>query len=69
ESRYFEKLYSARSIRALAASAGFGPVRVYRGLKRICKEEDLGFMSSRMLVTAYKARRTRPGAGVRFSAK
>ena len=54
ESRYFEKLYSARMIRNLVSSAGFKAVRVYRGLEKLSNQEDLGFMSTRMLVTARK---------------
>ena len=57
ESNYFEKLYSASQIRTLVSSAGFRAVKVYQGLKRICKERDLGFMSSRMIVTARKYKR------------
>jgi len=57
ESNYFEKLYSASQIRSLVSAAGFRAVKVYQGLKRICKERDLGFMSSRMIVTARKYKR------------
>jgi len=54
ESRYFEKLYSARSIRELVASSGFSKIEVHRGLERLSSKIDLGFMSARMIVTARK---------------
>jgi len=57
ESSYFEKLYTTTLIRILVSSVGFRAVKVYRGLKRLCQEEDMGFMSSRMLVTARKSGR------------
>ena len=57
ESSYFEKLYSPSLIRALVSSAGFRAVKVYRGLKKLCQEQDLGFMSGRMIVTARKHKR------------
>ena len=57
ESSYFEKLYSAPLIRSLVSSAGFKTVRVHRGLKKLCRGRDLGFMSSRMIVTARKAKK------------
>ncbi|MEA2064004.1 MAG: class I SAM-dependent methyltransferase, partial [Gemmatimonadota bacterium] len=60
ETNYFEKLYSHTLIRVLVMGAGFKRARVYRGLKNLTgtrhrgSEPDLGFMSSRMIVTALK---------------
>jgi D-alanine-D-alanine ligase len=54
ESYYFEKLYSANRIRELVSGAGLRQARVHRGLNKLCGDQDLGFMSNRMLVTARK---------------
>ncbi len=58
ESSYFEKLYSAHSIRELVASSGFSKIEVHRGLDKLSSEADLGFMSTRMIVTARKKKRS-----------
>jgi len=54
ESNYFEKLYSAPQLESLLGSAGFGSIKIYCGLEKLNKDQDLGFMSCRMIATACK---------------